>query len=169
MISARTGFLLAAFALILALTMATADSAQILYKYRGDNGEWIYSDRPPDNGEVEETRNLESGTVKGTLDVSHEVLGSNVRWVAVNGYYAPAELTIRFERIEGIQFPHPDQELRWVLPPRSETILLNLAILDTVSAPNAEYSVHYVLGDPDATHQPASLYRVPFAIATNFP
>ncbi len=169
MISARTGYLLAAFALILALTMATADSAQILYKYRGDNGEWIYSDRPPDNGEVEETRNLESGTVKGTLDVSHEVLGSNVRWVAVNGYYAPAELTIRFERIEGIQFPHPDQELRWVLPPRSETILLNLAILDTVSAPNAEYSVHYVLGDPDATHQPASLYRVPFAIATNFP
>ncbi len=165
MTSTRTGIVLITFA----LTIAFAASAQTLYKSRGDNGEWIYSDRPPVDGEVDETRNLESGVVKGTLDVSHTVSGRNVQLVANNGFYAPVELTVKFNRIEGMRYPHPDQKLRWILPPRSETILLNLAVLDSVAAPNARYSYRYSLGDPDAVHQPVSPYRVPFSVATDYP
>ena len=40
------------YALIASLTFCGAAMAQSLYKYRGDNGEWIYSDRPPDDGQV---------------------------------------------------------------------------------------------------------------------
>ena len=34
--------------------------AQELYKYRGADGEWIYSDRPPEDGEAAEKRDLKS-------------------------------------------------------------------------------------------------------------
>ena len=159
----------AATALLLALIFAAAASAQNLYKYRGANGEWIYSDRPPDDGEVDETRDLESGAVTGTLNVSHEAVGRSIRITADNRFYAPIELTIEFDRIVGVQYPHPDQELRWVLPPRSETLLLDLTVLNGVAAPELAYSSRGTFGDPGATHRPSSLYRVPFAVANDFP
>ncbi len=37
-------------ALVLLLAAGGHGSAQSLYKYRGTDGEWIYSDRPPDDG-----------------------------------------------------------------------------------------------------------------------
>ena len=36
--------------LLAALLTCGLATAQTLYKYRGDDGEWIYSDRPPDDG-----------------------------------------------------------------------------------------------------------------------
>ena len=165
----RTGISLAAMALFLLLIFAVTASAQTLYKYRGADGEWIYSDRPPDDGGAEETRDLESGAVTGTLNVSHEALGRTIRISANNRFHAPIELTIEFDRIQGVQFPHPDQELHWVLPPRGDTVLLELAVLDGVAAPELAYSSRATIGDPDAAHQPTSLYRVPFAVANDFP
>ena len=59
--------------LILAATLlagACVVSAQSLYKYRGENGEWIYSDRPPDDSSaVDEVRNLATGTSRGRVAV----------------------------------------------------------------------------------------------------
>ena len=161
MAARRTGYLLA----VIALTVAFAAPAQTLYKYQGENGEWIFSDRPPDDQDVEETRDLESSNVNGSVIVSHSVVGNAIEIVASNGFYAPVELTIDFDRIEGIQFPHPDNPMRWVLPPRSEIVVLNLLILDTMAAPNARYAYRYTMGDPDAAHAPNSLYRVPYALA----
>ncbi len=169
MTSGRTGILLAAIGSILALALTFAAAAQTLYKYRGDNGEWIYSDRPPPDGEVDETRKLEISVVKGTLDVFHEVVDGNVLLLATNAYHAPVEVAVEFSRVQGIAFPHPDQKLLWTLPPRSETTLLSLEILDTVAAPSAEYSARYALGDPEATHQSDILYRVPYAVSTDYP
>ena len=42
---------LPAFVVALALVTWAGETAesQSLYKYRGENGEWIYSDRPPDS------------------------------------------------------------------------------------------------------------------------
>ncbi len=152
---------------VVALTVAFAAPAQTLYKYQGENGEWIFSDRPPDDQDVEETRDLESSNVNGSVIVSHSVVGNAIEIVASNGFYAPIELTIDFDRIEGIQFPHPDNPMRWILPPRSEIVVLNLLILDTMAAPNARYAYRYTMGDPDAAHSPNSLYRVPYALAVD--
>ena len=44
---------------LLGCVVCSAASAQALYKYRGDDGEWIYSDRPPDDGQaIAEIRSL---------------------------------------------------------------------------------------------------------------
>ena len=169
MISVRIGISLAGMALLMALIFTVAASAQTLYKYRGTDGEWIYTDRPPADGEAEETRDLETGAVTGTLNVSHGVVGRGIRITANNRFHAPMELTIEFGNIRGVRYPHPDQELRWVLPPRSDTVLLDLAVLDDVAAPEVSYSSRATIGDPETVHQPTSLYRVPFAVANDFP
>ena len=150
--------------------IAFAVSAQTLYKYRGENGEWIYTDRPPDDGEdVAETRNLSTGAVRGTVSVESRAGSGTIELVANNGYHIPVELKIDFKRIQGLSFPDPDRRLVWVLPPRSETTVLTLALTGDVAAPEAEYAYQYVPGDPTATHRPTSLYRVPFSLAMEYP
>ena len=143
-------------------------SAQALYKYRGDDGEWIYSDRPPDDGQaVVEVRSLTPTSPKSGVSIAHEADGDAIRLVATNEYFAPVEMALRFETIGGLEFPHPDDPLRWLLPPRSAMPLVYLRRLENAVQPTLEYRYEYLIGDPQAQHRPAQPYRVPFAIASD--
>lgn len=155
-------------ALLLLVGSGTA-WAQSLYKYRGENGEWIYADRPPDDGSLAEVRDITRDKGEGEIEVSYGFEGPAVVLTAHNRFYAPIELTLEIQAIRGIQYPHPDQEMRWVLPPQSDTQLLNLPLLETGTAPFLEYGYRYLAGDPSARHRPPGPYRAPFAIATNYP
>ena len=150
--------------------IAFAVPAQTLYKYLGENGEWIYSDRPPDDSEdVSETRNLSTGEVRGTVSVESRAGSGVIDLVANNRFHIPVELRIVFKRLRGLSYPESDQELFWVLPPRSESTVLRLTVTGEVAAPEAEYGYEYRAGDPRSTHRPTALYRVPFSIASEFP
>ena len=152
---------------LLGCLLAGAAAAQALYKYRGDDGEWIYSDRPPDDGKtVAEVRSLTPTLQKSGVKIDYEADVEAVRLIATNEYFAPVELALRFETISGLEFPHPDDPLRWVLPPRSTMPLVRLAWLDRAVQPSLEYSFEYMIGDPQAQHRPARPYRVPFAISS---
>jgi murein DD-endopeptidase MepM/ murein hydrolase activator NlpD len=144
-------------------------SAQSLYKYRGENGEWIYADRPPNDGSMAEVRALETREPEGEIAVTYGFVGQSVELVAHNKFFAPIELTLQIQDIRGMQYPHPDQELRWVLPPKSDSQLLLLPLLEDGSTPYLEYQFKYLAGDPEARHRPPGPYRAPFAIATNYP
>jgi len=135
-ISARTRHGLKLFAL-LGCVLAGAASAQALYKYRGDDGEWIYSDRPPDDGKaVAEVRSLTPTSPKSGVRIDYDIEGDTVRLVATNEYFAPVELALKFETISGLEFPHPDDPLRWLLPPRSAMPLVRLARLEDAVFPD---------------------------------
>ena len=154
----------------IAALLITADTfAPALYKYKGENGEWIFSDRPPPGGEVvAEIRNLVPTSPKSGLSVDYEIVGESVQLVARNDYYAPVELKLGFQKIRGLEYPDPDDPLRWVLEPRSTTTLLTLGVLPASPQPIAEYRYEYLIGDPDAEHRPAEPYRVPYAVASDF-
>lgn len=165
-ILARTRHGLTLFAL-LGCALAGAAAAQALYKYRGDDGEWIYSDRPPDDGTtVAEVRSLTPTSPKSGVKIDYDIEGNTVRLVATNEYFAPVELALRFETIRGLEYPHPDDPLRWLLPPRSAMPLVRLARLEDAVQPSLEYRYEYMIGDPQARHRPAEPYRVPFAISS---
>lgn len=167
--SRATGILVAAIGVALISTCGPA-AAQALYKYRGENGEWIYSDRPPDHGQVvAEVRSLTPTSPKSGVDVSYELVGQDVRLKATNKFHAPVELELDIESIDGLEYPHPDDPLHWVLPPQGETALVSLGILEGAVAPSLEYRYKYLVGDPDARHQPEQPYRVPVAIARDHP
>jgi murein DD-endopeptidase MepM/ murein hydrolase activator NlpD len=153
---------------LLSCVVCSAASAQALYKYRGDDGEWIYSDRPPDDGKiVAEVRSLTPASPKSGVSIAYEANVDAIRLVATNEYFAPVELALRFETIRGLEFPHPDDPLRWLLPPRSAMPLVNLGRLDGAVQPVMEYRYEYLIGDPQAQHRPTQAYRVPFAIASD--
>ncbi len=158
-----------ATALILLLGDGGPASAQSMYKYRGDDGEWIYADRPPDDGGLIEVRDLKTRKNEGALTVDYGFEGQAVVLKAHNGFYAPVELTLDIQKIRGMQYPHPDQELRWVVPPQSDIAMLNLPLLENGAEPYLEYQYKYLAGDPASRHRPPGPYRAPFAIATNYP
>jgi murein DD-endopeptidase MepM/ murein hydrolase activator NlpD len=161
---------LAAFAVAVFMFAASGiASAQSMYKYRGDDGEWIYADRPPDQEAMVEVRDLEISKAVGTIDVTHGFVGQSVELTAHNEFYAAVEMTLEIKTIEGLQYPHPDEKMRWVLPPKSETLLFTLDLLEDGSQPFLEYQFKYLAGDPSASHRPGGAYRAPFAIASNYP
>lgn len=155
---------------IAAFVFCGVAAAQDLYKYRGENGEWIYSDRPPDDGrDVVEVRSLTPSSPKSGIKVRYEMDGTDVQLVASNEFFAPVELLLDFVTIEGLEFPHPDDHLRWVIPARSEMMLVSLGMLDNAVQPFIEYRYEFLVGDPTAQHTPSEPYRVPFAIAGDHP
>ena len=79
----------------LALVISGASLAQALYKYRGDDGEWIYTDRPPpDDATPAEIRALPKGFDAPAVYVTHDLIGEQLRFEAVNEFYAPVEVIL---------------------------------------------------------------------------
>ncbi len=158
--------------LIVALALVTLASqtaeGQSLYKYRGESGEWIYSDRPPDGEKPVEVRGLDKGSPDAQVSVAHSFAGDSVELFARNDFLIPMEIFVVITSIRGLEFPATDRELKWVLPPRSDTRLLQLDFLNNGAAPSLEYEVQYLTGDPDAQHRPTEPYRVPVAISNNY-
>ena len=153
--------------LIALLLLCGSAFAQTLYKYRGDDGEWIYSDRPPADGSDAEQHSLARQGSRGSLSVSHSFTGAGLQFVADNRYYAPVEVALVFESIEGVDYPHPDDDLRWVVPARSQLTLLDLPSIGVIDTPSAVYDYVYLPGDPAAQPDSGTTYRLPYAVGTN--
>lgn len=155
-------------ALLLAIPVLAA--AQAMYKYRGENGEWFYTDRPPDDGRSAEVRTIaRRSTAAAGVSVNYRIVGRELQVVARNGFHAPVELKVVFDVIRGLEYPDPDDPLRWVLPPASDTPVVRLGLLEDTVLPYVEFRYQYFAGDPAARHRADTPYRVPFAIATNHP
>jgi murein DD-endopeptidase MepM/ murein hydrolase activator NlpD len=144
--------------------------AQAMYKYRGSDGEWVFTDRAPQEGpDTAEVRDLPTGIKNPEVNVRHRLAGPQIQLYASNEFLAPVELILALDELEGVELPPPDQSLRWVLPPRSETELLQLDALDDDAAPPyVSYRFVYLYGDPDAVHSIERPYRAPFATARRF-
>lgn len=150
----------------LALIVSGAAFGQSLYKYRGDDGEWIYTDRAPADGEeVAEVRELPQGWHNPEVRVSHEVLDGQVRFSVDNEYYAPVELVLALDDVLNVTVPANERQRSWLLRPRSSAELMRLDIVGTSSTASVEYRFTWFPGDPEAEHRPHRAYRVPFAIA----
>ena len=142
--------------------------AQALYKYRGPDGEWVYTDRAPEEEARTEIRDLPTGDKDPVVSVAHRLVDRQIQLFATNDFHAPVELVLALDVLEGVKLPPPDQSLRWVLPPRSETELLQLDAFDDYAAPYVSYRFIYLHGDPDTEHSTDRAYRAPFALANKF-
>ena len=91
---------LTALLLIATLVVSGIAGAQTLYKYRGENGEWIYSDRPPEDGTEPEVRTMRGPVAKGEVLVSQELTENGMTFTVANRYFAPMEVAIDFDSID---------------------------------------------------------------------
>ena len=146
-----------------------AAAADQLYKYQDGDGNWIFTDRPPEPGRRVETRALVTGARAPVVHVRHSVAGRGIRFTAENEFHAPVEVMLAFADIAGLEYPLPDPELSWTVPPRESLTLLTLGIIDTIESPEVAYRYEYLIGSPDARHAPERPYRMPYALATAYP
>ena len=153
----------------LALTVCVTASAQSLYKYRGDNGELIYSDRAPQDGKSAEVRQLTVAPAPGTVELREEIVAGELLVIAKNSLYAPVEIGMIIKALAGARSPESPDSLRWVLGARNEAVLLRLPTLGGAARPSIEYVYDYFPGVPGARHRVGESYSAPFVVAANFP
>ena len=139
--------------------------AQSLYKYRGPDGEWVYTDRNPGAGHELEVRALSRGSESAEVTVRHEETEAGLVLIAQNEFYAPVQVVLGFDELEGFYPPDASQSLRFVVAARAETRLLELAYFPGSEQSRLRYRYEYLLGDPGAEHRPRVAYRAPFAVA----
>jgi murein DD-endopeptidase MepM/ murein hydrolase activator NlpD len=162
----HTGLLLAT---LLLLTLGNSAFTQALYKYRGPDGEWIYTDRAPQENTQVEIRELPTGMTDPRVTVYHEFTDGKFNLIARNEYYAPVEVILALDSLDNISLPRPDYENRWVVAPRSRSLLMQLDMLEVTSPADASYRHVWLPGDPESEHTPTEPYRAPFAIANRYP
>ena len=143
-------------------------NGQSMYKYKGPDGEWIYTDVAPPAETTVETRDLHKGESDPKVTVQYHQGENGVEFVARNEYHAPVEVILALDKIANLSAPPPKDQLRWVVPARSQLLLMELALLDDSAPPVAEFRYVWLHGDPDSQHAPAEPYRAPFAVATDF-
>lgn len=155
--------------LLLVTFVGSAAYTQTLYKYQDESGTWMYTDRRPPDDQEAEVRSLAGGPIAPGLTVETSLVGRSIRFTAKNDFAAPVEILLELTDLDNLEYPDPDQTLRWVVPGNSNLRLLDLAAINSNAGPRAEYHYIWLPGDPSATHDEGELYRAPFAAATHYP
>lgn len=142
--------------------------AQQLYKYRGADGVWVYTDRrPPPDRSYEKLTLAEHEEQPAVRLYRQTTADGQVRLFAQNTFYGPVQIAFELTEMDNLAADVPKRGLT-VLPARSNTRLLTLRRGDAARPMSLGYEFQYLLGDPKARHDPPMPYRFPFALATRF-
>lgn len=155
----------------LAITIFLVGAAaypQSLYKYKGENGEWIFADRPPDDQQAAEVRDLPTGSKSPSVRVSTRLTDGEFQFFAHNDYFAPVEVVLALDELTNVSRPSPDQVMRWVVDPKSELKLVGLPTTGSDPEPAVRFRYISLHGDPRSRHAPPRPYRAPFSVAGSY-
>lgn len=154
---------------IAVMLLSSSMFAQSLYKYKDADGEWVYTDRRPPDGQTAEIRKLPVETKAPAIRFDTQFVGRSVRFYAHNDYALPVEVALQLTKITNLDYPAPDHPMRWTVPANSTLQLIELDAPDDSIAPQVEYRFQWLPGDPTANHNEQELYRAPFSVATEYP
>jgi murein DD-endopeptidase MepM/ murein hydrolase activator NlpD len=140
-----------------------------MYKYRGPDGEWIYTDRAPEASETVEVRDLQKGGAEPQVRVVDRQYEGAVGLVAENEFWSPVEVVIAFDELQNVGTPPPEVPLRWVVPARSSAELLRLDAIEQNVSAGVSFRYVWIPGDPLSEHRPTRPYRAPFTLSRAYP
>ncbi len=143
--------------------------AQAMYKYQGEDGDWVFTDRAPSRDKAVEIRDLPTGLESPKVTVTTSFAGRQIRFNARNDYVIPVQVVLALDKLHNLELPRPDQSMRFLVGPKSTLELFQLdAVADNIT-PWAEFRFLWLPGDPAAKHDVSYLYRAPFAVAKKYP
>lgn len=154
-------------ALILTLVVSATGWGQKLYKYRDENGNWVFTDRQPDDTSKVETLTIEQSFVSPELVVERRDSMSGSRLVVRNTYRCPVEIVIMLDQTLNVSAPDGDT-VRLVVGPDSEELALEIRPADPNQPMRFGYRYRYIPGEPNAKHRPELPYKVPFSSGRSF-
>jgi murein DD-endopeptidase MepM/ murein hydrolase activator NlpD len=151
--------------LLLAFAVASPAAAQKLYRYKDENGVWVYTDRRPGGEQTFEEQQVERRFEKPEVRLLQRSARAGVTLVAQNTYFAPIQIAFRLQPVENVSPDTPRTGLK-VLPPRSDTelVVVGKSALDVDLRFDTEFE--YIPGEPGAEHRPTQPYRLPYALST---
>jgi hypothetical protein len=149
-----------ALALVLVL-LAPVLEAKRIYSYRDADGVLHFSDRPPLVAEGEVKEELVEVDRKRLVILREEGRDDDKRFLLWNGYGGPIEVLLRFESAVNV-VSEPELPARVVIPGQATSLVLQVQPIDKRIGWNYQWSYGYLPGDPQARHDPAAVYRLPF-------
>lgn len=150
------------------LILTGAALGQALYKYQDENGDWIYTDRPPHGEQSVETRELPKGFETPSVSVGTRIVDNELRILAKNEFFAPVEVFLALDKVSNVQLPEGEQVMRWIVDPRSELELMALSATGSDRIPEADFRFVSLHGDPRSKHTPERPYRAPYSVARRY-
>ena len=139
-----------------------------LYKYKDEQGQWVYTDRRPDGAEAFEEQELAASFEPPTVEVLRNERDGATVLVARNVYHGPVHMAFALTEHTNVGSQTPLRGTR-ILPARSDTDLITVTAGDPSEAVTFRYEFRYLPGDPSAKHRPQRPYRLPYALARSFP
>lgn len=146
---------------VLAGCLVTPGAPAAAYRYKDNNGQWVYTDRLPAT-----PRTTASIALGGLGDASPQMVvvprptDRGIALVAVNACQCTVEFAVQTATAQGLRTG------RAVVGPQSEVSLLDVPAVTAPSPVRYEYG--YVVGEPNVEHRPASPYRAPFALGRQY-
>ena len=143
-----------------ALGLAAGPAASEVYRYKDQNGHWVYADRKPDAGKAAEPVRVKASGASPRISVEPRSTPDGISIVAVNECRCSVEFDLRVGK------QTDTQTVRATVAPRSEQLLL--ALPPPIGKSQVPFDFGYVIGVPGAEHAPKRPYRAPFANARSF-
>lgn len=153
--------------LLLSIGLTGAAHAQRMYTYQDANGVWVYSDRQPEGNQEFHEEALQRTVDTPEVRVFEQQTADGLRLIAENSYFCSVQITYQLGSMENVAADTAEQGLT-VVPARSQAELLTVNRGDRTMPMRLEYQFQFLPGDPEARHEPESLYRLPYASAENF-
>lgn len=154
--------------LLLALALTASAAAQSVYRYRGDDGRWHYSDKPPPDGRQAQVSVIERINLDPQVVISRETNKRGATIFAENEFHGPVEFEIKLIDTRNVGGGLSGVPQRVVLPPAQKTPVLDVVAARLGDPLAFRYEYKYMLGEPDVKHKSGYLYGVPYAVGQRF-
>ena len=151
----------AVLSLLAALLSALPASAKNIYKYQDENGIWHFTDRAPDDAEVEfETVYMERER-EARVRMRQEGTKQNPLYYLFNDYWGPVEVELKFSDHFNV-LSEPELPARFVVPGQQELLLVGIGALDPAQGFRYRLNAATVPGPPTPTPVEGLVLRLPF-------
>ena len=147
--------------IFLASLAVSSAFAEKMYKYKGEDGVWHYTNIPPDTQQEVDTRQVSVEKTEYRLKVQKRGGKDNPIFYAVNGYYGPVEIEFSLSEEDNI-VSDPPLPVRFLIPAFGERKTVNLRPARADRKWYYRYQYRFVFGDPKAVHKPSAPYLPPF-------
>ncbi|NND64847.1 MAG: M23 family metallopeptidase [Gammaproteobacteria bacterium] len=161
---------MARWALLLVIYAFSATSAaQSLYRYQNQDGEWAFTDRPPETKAGEKPMLAESLSTSWrppVFEIYEEQTPTSVWLTARSTFVCPVQVQIQLTG-ENLA-TGKELIINRVIEADSISKIYEVKPNDEQQKWSYEYKFQYVLGDPEAQHQTAHRYQVPYAVGGRY-
>ena len=159
---------LACLAMLVALCAAAPVTAKNIYKYQDENGIWHFTDRAPDDTEIEFETVFMEREREARVRLRQEGTKQNPLYYLFNDYWGPVQVELTLSDARNV-LSEPKLPARFVVPGQKERLLVGLGPLDPGRGFRYRLNVATVPGPLKPTPVDGLVLRPPFAPDKAYP